>query len=268
MKKISLILSVVLPLAAVSCSGFNPSKVPDAPEGALAHVEPLSWWTGMKCPLQLLVNGPGISAWDVSIEGGRGVKVKAVNKAESANYLFVDIDVPASAKPGTYWLVFTKGKDSFKYPYEISARRKGSADRTSFTTADLIYLIMPDRFANGDPSNDSTPDTAEKADRSSIGSRHGGDLKGIIDHLDYIADLGATAIWNTPLLLDNDRRGSYHGYAAADYYRIDPRYGDNALYKEFVSKAHEKDLKVIMDIVTNHSGTTTHWWAEVGSYPR
>ena len=262
MNKISLILSVVLPLAAISCSGFNPSKVPDAPEGALAHVEPLSWWTGMKCPLQLLVNGPDISAWDVSIEGGSGVKVKAVNKAESANYLFVDVDVPASAKPGTYWLVFTKGKDSFKYPYEISSRRKGSADRASFTTADLIYLIMPDRFANGDPSNDSTPDTAEKADRSSIGSRHGGDLQGIIDHLDYIADLGATAIWNTPLLLDNDRRGSYHGYAAADYYKIDPRFGDNALYKEFVSKAHEKDLKVIMDIVTNHSGTTTHWWAE------
>ena len=169
----SLLLLAVLSITALaSCSGFKPSDVPDAPEGALAHVEPLSWWTGMKCPLQLLVNGPDISSWDVRIEGGSGVKVKSVNKAESANYLFVDVDVPASAKPGTYWLVFTKGKDSFKYPYEIASRRKNSADRASFTTADLIYLIMPDRFANGDPSNDSTPDTDEKADRSSIGSRH------------------------------------------------------------------------------------------------
>ena len=257
MKKI---LSLCLTAALAACSSFNPSEVPDAPDGALAHVEPLSWWTGMKCPLQLLVNGPDISSWDVRAEGG--IKVTAVHKAESPNYLFVDVTVPASLKPGTCWLVFSKDGQSFKYPYEIAARREGSAQRKSFDTSDLIYLIMPDRFANGDPSNDSTPDTAEKADRTTIGSRHGGDLQGIIDHLDYIADLGATAIWNTPLLLDNDRRGSYHGYAAADYYKIDPRFGDNALYKEFVAKAHKKGLKVIMDIVTNHSGTTTHWWAE------
>ncbi len=245
-----------------ACGRFNPEQVPDAVPGAVAHVEPLSWWTGMKLPLQLLINGPEISTYDIRIEGGSGVSVKAVNKAESPNYVFVDVNVAASAKPGTYWIVFSKDGQSFKVPYEIAQRAKGSADRKSFTTADLIYLIMPDRFANGDPSNDSTEDTAEKADRTSIGSRHGGDLQGIIDHLDYIADLGATAIWNTPLLLDNDRRGSYHGYAAADYYKIDPRFGDNALYKEFVTKAHEKGLKVIMDIVTNHSGTTTHWWAQ------
>ena len=260
MKRFLSILSCTV--LAVACAHFDPASVPDAPDGAVAHVEPLSWWTGMKCPLQLLVNGPDISAWDVRMEGGSGVKITKVSKAESPNYVFLDVEVPASAKAGTYYLVFSKDGQSFKQPYEIAARRKGSADRKSFTTADLIYLIMPDRFSNGDPSNDSTPDTAEKADRSSIGSRHGGDLQGIINHLDYIADLGATAIWNTPLLLDDDRRGSYHGYAAADYYKIDPRYGDNDLYKEFVAKAHEKDLKVIMDIVTNHSGTTTHWWAK------
>lgn len=255
-------IAVLFILAYTSCSGFNPKDVPDAPEGAVAHVEPLSWWTGMKADLQIMVNGPDISSYDISIEGGSGVKVRKVCKAESPNYVFVDIDVSPSAKTGTYWLVFKKGGDSFKHPYEIAARRKDSANRQSFTAADLIYLIMPDRFANGDPANDSTEDTAEKADRSSIGSRHGGDLKGMIEHLDYVADLGATAIWNTPLLLDDDRRGSYHGYAAADYYKIDPRYGDNALYKEYVAKAHEKGLKIIMDIVTNHSGTTTHWWAK------
>ena len=262
MKYHSILLAGMLAALATACTAFKPEQVPDAAPDAVAHVEPLSWWTGMKCPLQLLINGPQISAYDISIEGGSGVKVRKVSKAESPNYVFVDVDVAAGARPGTYWIVFRKDGESFKHPYEIASRRKGSADRASFTTADLIYLIMPDRFANGDPSNDSTDDTEEAADRSSVGSRHGGDIQGLIDHLDYIADLGATAIWNTPLLLDNDRRGSYHGYAAADYYKIDPRFGDNELYREFVAKAHEKGLKVIMDIVTNHSGTTTHWWAQ------
>ena len=118
---------------------------------------------------------------------------------------------------------------------------------------------MSDRFANGDPSNDSTSDTAEKSDRSKYFGRHGGDIKGIIDHLDYIEDLGATAIWCTPLLEDNEPDGSYHGYACSDYYHIDSRFGSNELYREMVAKAHEKGLKVVMDIVTNHCGTA-HWW--------
>ena len=230
-------------------------------ESEIAHIEPPSWWTGLKLPLQLMINGPDISSYDVSIKDGHGVKVTGVHKAESPNYLFVDVEIPSDAKPGTYQLVFSKDGKSFEYPYEIAARRNGSADRESFTTADLIYLIMPDRFANGNPDNDSTDDTAEKADRSKLGGRHGGDIQGLIDHLDYISDLGVTTIWNTPLLLDDDPWGSYHGYAAADYYKIDPRFGDNELYREFVDKAHEKDLKVVMDIVTNHSGTNTHWWS-------
>ena len=120
-------------------------------------------------------------------------------------------------------------------------------------------MINPDRFANADPGNDNTDDTFETADRSRPFGRHGGDLQGIIDHLDYIADLGATAIWCTPLLMDNQHHESYHGYACGDYYRIDPRFGSNAQYKEYVAKAHDKGLKVIMDIVTNHCGTD-HWW--------
>ena len=227
--------------------------------GEVTRVEPLSWWTGMKTDLQLLVNGEGIGAYSVAIEGGKGVKVKAVHQADSPNYLFVDVDVTAKAKPGTYTLVFKKGTEEIRRPYVIAAREKGSADRKSFTTADLIYLIVPDRFANGDPSNDSTPDTAEKARRESPMGRHGGDLQGVIDHLDYIADLGATALWSTPLLGDNAPRGSYHGYACSDYYHIDPRYGSNELYREMVGKAHEKGIKIIMDVVTNHS-STEHWW--------
>ena len=247
----------------VSCGGgtdFDPASVSDA-GSRIERVEPLSWWTEMKTPLQLLVKGEDISSWDVSIEGGKGVEVSAVHKADSPDYLFVDVKISGNAGPGTYYIVFRNGSETFKYPYEIAARQEGSAARKSFTTADMIYLIMPDRFANGDPSNDATDDTAEKPDRKEFFGRHGGDIQGIIDHLDYIAGLGATAIWNTPLLLDNEPEGSYHGYACADYYHVDPRFGSNGLYREFVEKAHEKGLKVIMDIVTNHCGTA-HWWMQ------
>ena len=245
----------------VSCGSgpeSDPEKIQDA--GArVGRVEPLSWWTGMKTPLQLMVCGDGISRYDVRIEGGKGVKAGTVHKADSPDYLFVDVEISPDAVPGTYYIVFDDGTDKFKYSYEIAARSEGSAERGSFSTADMVYLIMPDRFANGDPSNDATDDTAEKPDRDGFFGRHGGDIQGIIDHLDYISDLGATAVWCTPLLLDDEPEGSYHGYACADYYRIDPRFGSNGLYREFVGKAHEKGLKVIMDIVTNHCGTA-HWW--------
>jgi len=223
----------------------------------------------MKTPLQIMVNGEDIASCDISVKGpisGDGtcpekskVRIGRVHKADSPNYLFADVEIPADAAAGTYYLVFSRDGRSFKYPYEISRRREDSAKRKSFTTADLIYLIMPDRFANGDPLNDSTADTEEKADRNAFFGRHGGDIRGIIDHLDYISELGATAIWSTPLLLDDEPDGSYHGYACGDYYKIDPRFGSNDLYREFVSEAHGRNLKVLMDIVTNHCGTA-HWW--------
>ena len=228
-------------------------------ESLVAHVEPPCWWTGMKTSLQLMVNGKGIGACEVKAEGLKGVSVEDIHKAESPDYLFIDIKIGKSAKPGICNLIFTKDGKSFKVPYEILGRKEHSADRKSFTTSDFIYLICPDRFADADTCNDNTYDTAEKADRSEPFGRHGGDLQGIIDHLDYVADLGATAIWCTPLLTDNQDHESYHGYACGDYYRIDPRFGSNSLYKEYVAKAHRKGLKVIMDIVTNHCGTG-HWW--------
>ncbi|MCR4921994.1 MAG: glycoside hydrolase family 13 protein [Bacteroidaceae bacterium] len=226
----------------------------------LKQVEPLSWWVGMKTDLQLLVHGDGIGQYDkVSIERAQGISVKAVHRADSPNYLFVDIDVAPDAHPGTYDIIFSNGSKSVRHPYQIAAREK--VERQSFTVADLIYLIVPDRFANGDKANDSLPDMAEKANRSQPMGRHGGDIRGIIDHLDYIADLGATALWSTPLLEDNARRGSYHGYACSDYYHIDPRYGSNALYREMVREAHARGIKVVMDVVTNHS-STDHWWMQ------
>ena len=260
MKKIFIAIAAVA-LAACSGPAFDPATVADATAEQVTRVEPLSWWTGMKMPLQLLVQGENISAYDVTVEGGKGVEVEKVNKADSPNYLFVDVAIAANAQPGTYYIVFSKDGESFKYPYELAERREGSAERTSFTTSDMIYLIMPDRFANGDPSNDSVEGMPDKADRSKAFGRHGGDIQGIIDNLDYISELGATAIWCTPLIEDNLPTTTYHGYACTDYYHIDGRFGDNDLFKEYVQKAHEKDLKIIMDIVPNHSGSG-HWWME------
>ena len=249
------------------------SSVPEASANQVSRVEPLSWWTGMTTPLQLLVQGPEISAFDVTVEG-KGLKVKAVHKADSPNYLFLDMEV---RKAGEYNLVFTRGEESFKYPYIIREREAGSRERLSYTTADMIYLIMPDRFASAFMDNDTqwqggeyfdgsarpwnVPETPDAVDRKDPVARHGGDIQGMIDHLDYVADLGATAIWCTPLLLDNQPHESYHGYACADYYHIDPRFGDNQHYKTFVDECHKRGIKVIMDIVTNHCGTA-HWWME------
>ena len=246
-------------MAAFSCntSAFDPASVPDA-DGQLAHVEPRSWWTGMQTPLQLLLHGENIAACEVAIEGG-GARITALHRADSPNYLFADVEIDPAAEPGTRFLVFTRDGERFKVPYRIDARREGSRERESFTTADAIYLLMPDRFADGDPTIDSTPDTREKAARDEFFGRHGGDLQGMIDHLDYIASLGMTAVWSTPLLLDDEPQGSYHGYACADYYRIDPRFGTNELYRQFVAEGHRRGLKTIMDIVTNHCGVA-HWW--------
>ena len=274
MKKYILMAAVAL---TVSCSSSNtpdPSKVPDATSQEVARVEPLSWWIGMKTELQLMIQGPEVSSYDIAVSG-KGLSVKAVHKADSPNFVFVDVEVASSAKAGTYYLIFSRDGKSFKYPYLIQDREEGSANRESYTSADMIYLIMPDRFASATPANDKgwpggqyvdgslvpwyVPKTPDMVDRKDPVARHGGDIQGMIDHLDYIADLGATAIWCTPLLLDNQPSESYHGYACADYYHIDPRFGDNALYKEFVNQAHKRGIKVIMDIVTNHCGTS-HWW--------
>lgn len=263
LKKIIIALAAVGTISCAQQQSFDPASIKDSTD-EIAHVEPLSWWVGMKTPLQIMVHGPGISGYEVSIEGADGVSVTSVHKADSPNYVFVDVKVAADARPGTCYLVFTPaGGDTpaFKYPYEIAQREAGSASRKSFTTADMVYLIMPDRFANGDPGNDSVACMDEKADRSEPLGRHGGDIQGMIDHLDYIGGLGATCIWTTPLLEDNAPEGSYHGYAASDYYHIDPRFGSNGLYKTFVAEAKEHGMGVIMDMVPNHCGTE-HWWMD------
>ncbi len=224
----------------------------------IEHVEPLSWWIGLQTPLQLMLHGEAVGACDVRIEGG-GMRPVALHRAESPNYLFVDLEIDPQAAPGRRWILLSGGGETLRIPYDLQARREGSRERQGFTAADAVYLLMPDRFADGDPSIDSTPDTADKAMRNEFFGRHGGDLAGMRARLDYVAELGMTAVWPTPLLLDNEPHASYHGYACADYYRIDPRFGTNEAYRAFVAEAHGRGLKVIMDVVTNHCGAA-HWW--------
>lgn len=230
----------------------------------ITRVEPLNWWTDMQCPLTVMFYGENLQNAQISIqkrEGKRlvptqGLVVTGQHNAESPNYLFADIDVKEA---GEYVFTLKNGKKKATIPYTILTRIEGSSKRQSFTAADVIYLLMPDRFADGNPANNSTIYTREKGDKNNINGRYGGDIQGIIDSLDYIKSLGATTIWPTPLLLDDEENWSYHGYACADYYHIDPRFGTNELYKEMVDIAHAKGLKVIMDIVTNHCGLA-HWW--------
>lgn len=258
MKRFTIIICATVLAAACTSPRIDIASIADA-DTRIDRVEPLSWWVGMETPLQLLVCGENISEYDVVAAGDGSVEVTGVHKADSPDYLFVDVKISPRAEAGTYFLVFSRGEERFKFAYEIAARREGSRERESFTTADMIYLLMPDRFANGNPDNDTVEGLEDGIDRDNFFGRHGGDIAGIAAHLDYIADLGATAVWSTPLLFDNEKGGSYHGYACDDYYRIDPRYGTNDEYRRMVAEAHSKGLKVIMDVVPNHCGTH-HWW--------
>lgn len=233
------------------------------PQVSIVHVEPPFWWADMRNnSLQLLVHGENIGKTKATIEYN-GVKVKdAVSTGN--NYLFIDLSVSNSAKPGTLNIQF-KEKDSvlITYKYELKARNKGSARRASFNTSDMIYLIMPDRFANGDPNNDNMPGMLEKADRTNPHGRHGGDIKGITDHLGYLQKLGVTTLWCTPLLENNMPAYSYHGYAITDLYKVDPRFGTNQSYLDMVDAAHKKGIKVVMDMVFNHFGTNSYWMKDL-----
>ena len=220
----------------------------------------------MKTPLPVMFHGQDLKDAQVSVQqitNGKvmrgachGLVPRAQHNAESPNYLFVDFGV---FQPGTYRITLKKGNRKATYDYTISTRREGSRNRQSFTSADVVYLIMSDRFVDGDPTNNSTSNTREKADKANVNGRFGGDIQGIINSFGHIAKLGCTAIWPTPLLCDDEAAWSYHGYACSDYYHIDPRYGSNALYAQMVQKAHENGLKILMDMVPNHCGAA-HWW--------
>ena len=221
---------------------------------------PPNWWVGMRDPrLQLMVQGPGIGASTPTLDATPRAKIVGITRGDSPNYLFIDLEIAADASPGDLVFRFARKEGALSLRYPLMSRAPGSAQRRGFDNRDVILNLMPDRFANGDTRNDRVAGYAEGADRNNPGGRHGGDLRGMRDHLDYIAGMGYTMIWPTPLIENAQLEYSYHGYAATDLYRIDPRYGSNADYRDFVAQARAKGVGVIQDVVPNHIGDGHVW---------
>lgn len=226
----------------------------------IERVEPMNWWVGMQnTELQILVYGENIASTEPKFSYS-GVTLKEIKKVENPNYLFIYVNIDATTKPGKFPIEFkSESKTVVQYEYELKARNSKPNIQQGFDASDVIYLLMPDRFSNGDPGNDSHKETYEKANRTNPNGRHGGDIQGVMNHLDYIYNTGFTAIWLNPFLENNQPAFSYHGYAITDFYKVDPRHGSNELFVNLVDQAHEKGLKIIMDMIFNHCGTE-HWF--------
>ena len=227
-------------------------------QAKVQKVAPSFWWADMKNPeLQVLLYGENIASSEVDITS-EDVYLKEVVRQKNPNYLILYLDLQ-DATPQEFQILLKKGKKTDRIPYEIKARTRKGEDIQGFTPQDVLYLIMPDRFANGNPSNDVVPGMLEtKTDRNEQFARHGGDFAGIADNLDYIADLGMTAIWLNPTQENDMKEGSYHGYAITDYYQTDRRFGSNEEFKALVEKAQAKGLKVVMDMIFNHCGSENY----------
>ena len=230
-------------------------------------IEPTDWYVGMKdASLQLMVYGEGIKTADVTTDYP-GAHIDSLVRLDSPNYLLVYMNLKG-AQPGTMTLLFQQGKQKKKVNYTLKAREKKGYEREGFSNADVLYMPMPDRFASGRTDNDQVKGMrAYKNDRSQPSLRHGGDLEGIRQHLDYFKELGVTALWFTPVLEndspDHGTQSTYHGYATTNYYRVDPRFGSNEEYRQLCDEAHEKGLKIVMDMIFNHSGFEHPWVADM-----
>ncbi len=231
------------------------------------YVEPANWWVGMHHPtVQVMLHGQDISQYDVQLDNAAGAVLDSVVRTDNANYLFLDLDISSMTSASTIDIVLRsqdKKKEAGRVSYELREREAGSADRKGFDASDAIMLIMPDRFVNGDPTNDTVDGMLEKADRNEPYGRHGGDLAGIEQNLDYFVDLGMTALWFTPVLENDMPQSSYHGYAITDYYNIDRRLGTIEDFRRITDKCHERGLKMIMDMVFNHFGTSHKWMRDL-----
>ena len=245
--------TLLIIMAVLSFLGF---KTPV--QASIKKVAPTFWWAGMKnTELQVLLYGEDISSSDVSLTSS-DVYLKEVVRQANSNYLILYLDLK-EARPQKFDIVLKKGRKVTKVPYELKERIRRGTDIEGFTSSDVLYLIMPDRFANGNPDNDVIPGMLEnKVDRNEQFGRHGGDFKGISEHLDYISDLGVTAIWLNPTQENDMKDGSYHGYAITDYYQIDRRFGTNEEFCNLVNEAHGKGLKVVMDMIFNHCGSENY----------
>lgn len=223
-------------------------------------IEPPFWWAGMKnTSLQLLIHGEDISTFDLKISNSL-VTIEKVHQAESKNYLFVDLEIPSNQSADHFQLEFVRdGKVLQSIDYELKERREDSATRKGANGSDVIYLITPDRFVNGNPKNDVIKGMKEGLSREQDFGRHGGDIQGIIDYLPYIQQTGFTSIWLNPVLENDMPEWSYHGYATTDYYNVDPRFGSNEEYIQLGKKANEMGIGMIMDIIVNHCGSEHYW---------
>lgn len=228
---------------------------------SIDRVEPPFWWQGFKHDeLQILVYGDGIGAFDASVNGD-GVSIARVEQVASPNYLFIYVTIDPSAKPGRFDIVFSNGDETLRHPYELRPKSDDPAYTRGFSQKDAIYLLTPDRFANGDTGNDSIESMGDLLNRDDDYGRHGGDLRGVEQNLDYLADMGFTQIWMNPILENRVEHASYHGYSTTDFYRVDPRFGSNEQYRELAAKARSKGLGTIMDMIANHIGDG-HWWMQ------
>jgi len=229
-----------------------------AQAATIQRVEPGNWWIGMKHrQVELLVHGEGIASLAPRLSHP-GVRIVGTQATENPNYLFVTVDIADDAAPGTFDIEFLDGDTvAARHPWRIDAREP--ATTRGFDGSDAIYLVTPDRFANGDPGNDTVAVLKEAANRTNPNGRHGGDIAGLRAHLDYIASMGFTQLWPTPLLLNDQPGYSYHGYAITDLYRIDPRFGSNDDYRTLAREARARGIGLIMDVVLNHIGSE-HWW--------
>lgn len=226
----------------------------------LNRIEPPNWWAGMQHPqLQLMLHGDNIASLE-PVADYPGVTLSSVERTANPDYLFINLTLADSVQPGNINLNLQhQGQTVLQHKYPLLQRNTGSASREGFNSSDVIYLLVPDRFANGDPSNDNVEGMQEGVNRKDSNGRHGGDLAGMQQALPYLAGMGFTALWPTPLTENNQPAYSYHGYASTDLYRIDPRFGSNEQYRDFIAAANTRGIKVIQDIIVNHIGDK-HWW--------
>ncbi len=249
-------------LTSIACAAISTAGLCSAANLTIDRVEPPYWWTGMQQDtLQIMVHGKDIANSIVSVDYP-DVRLAEQVRLESPNYLLLYLAIGKEAKPGTMDLKFKDGKKSKTLPYELKARTKASEDYKGFDSSDVLYLIMPDRFASDGRKEDKAVkdlDYPSTADRSDPNARHGGNIGGLQQHLGYIDSLGVTAVWVCPVLENDMPGGSYHGYATTNYYRIDPRFGTNDEWKAFIEEAHKRGIKVVMDMIFNHSGSNHPW---------
>ncbi len=236
------------------------------------RIEPTNWYVDLKDPsVQLMVYGEGIRDAEVAIDYA-GVTVDSLVRLDSPNYLLIYLNT-RGAQPGTMDITFKQGRSKKKVKYQLLAREKSGNQRMGFTNADVLYMLMPDRFADGNPANNQIPGMeAYKNDRTKPSLRHGGDIEGIRQHLDYFTQLGVTALWFTPVLENNSpdshngNVSTYHGYATTNYYKVDPRFGTNEEYRRLCDEAHNRGLKIVMDMIFNHCGDYHPWLKDMPSH--